>query len=152
MLAAAQIVDAIAARITGLALTGARAYTSRMWPLSEADLPAWRVFAVDEDVEPATVHQPFINNHALQVELRGVARAVASLDDTLNALASQAITALFSAPVVPDALSALIGRIALTVRRIQRDMATEGQAAVGLLTLTLRVEFRTLSTDPDTLI
>lgn len=152
MLAAQQLVDAIATRITGLALTGSRAYTSRMWPFDEADLPAWRVFAVDEDIEPATVHSPYINSHALQVELRGVARAVDNLDDLLNALASQALGALFVEPGVPDALSALMGKTALSARRIERGMSTEGQAVVGQLTLTLRVEFRTLSNDPDTIL
>jgi hypothetical protein len=152
MLAAQQVVDAIASRITGLALTGARAYTSRMWPLSEADLPAWRVFAVDEDIEPTTVHSPFVQTHALQIELRGAARAVADLDDTLNALASQALTALFNPPGVADALSVLLQRVALTTRRIERAMATEGEAAVGLATLTLRAEFRTLSNAPDTIL
>ena len=68
-LAAAQIIDAIAARMTGLPLAGARVFTSRAWPLAEDALPAWRVLAANEDIEPTTVHPNARQEHRLQVEL-----------------------------------------------------------------------------------
>ncbi len=95
-LAAAQVVNAIATRITGLSLAGVRVYTDRAWPLAEDALPAWKVVAVDEDVDPQTIHAPVLEQHALQIELQGYAKAVAGLDDALHALASEALTALFT--------------------------------------------------------
>ena len=65
-LAAAQVIDALAARLVPLAATGGRVYTSRAWPLT--DLPAWRVTAEDEAVQQAAV-EPW-NQHDLFVNAR----------------------------------------------------------------------------------
>lgn len=150
-LAAAQVIDALAERITGLSLAGDRVLTSRTWPLAEKDLPAWRVIAVDEDVEPTTVHKPSLNLHHLQVELRGFASASEDLDDVLHAMASQALTAVFNTPVVADALAGMVRKVSLSLRRIERAMKTEGEASLGLVTITIRAEFHTPSNDPDTI-
>lgn len=152
MLAAGQVIDAMATRLTGLALAGSRVYTSRTWPLSEEELPAWRVQAGDEDIEPVTVHPDALQQHALQVELRGHARAVASLDDSLHALAAEALTAVFDTTPPADALNTIASKLQVTLRRIERAVATEGEAAIGLVILTLRVIFRTRASAPETLV
>lgn len=153
-LAAAQVVDALAARLSGLPLAGTRVYTSRTWPLTEKDLPAWRLFAVDEDIEPQTIHEPTPQRHALQVELHGHARAVEDLDDRLNDLASQALTAVFASPPPADDLALLQvqHRVALSARRIERGMQSEGEASMGLVNITLRAEFMSMSNAPDTIL
>jgi hypothetical protein len=150
-LAAAQVVDALAARLSGQPLAGTRVYTSRAWPLSEDGLPAWKVVAVDEDIEPQTVHSPTLQRHALQVELQGYAKAAANLDDALHALASEALTVIFNAPGAPDALSALTST-AISTRRIERAMQKDGEAVLGLVTVTLRAEFNTYEDEPDTIV
>lgn len=152
MLAAGQVIDALASRLSGLALAGARVYTSRTWPLSEEELPAWRVQAADEDVEPITVHPDMLQQHALQVELRGHARAAASLDDSLHALAAEALGAVFATAPPADALSLIASKLQVTLRRIERAVVTEGEAAIGLVVLTLRVIFRTRASAPETLV
>lgn len=151
-LAAAQVIAAVAARIINLPLAGADVFTSRAWPIADSALPAWRVIAVDEDIEPITVHGPWANAHRLQIEVHGLARAVQDLDDTLHALASEALTALFNEPMAPDALSALRGHVSLSLRRIERGMQSGGEAANGLVNITLRAEFQTLSNAPDTIL
>lgn len=150
-LAAAQVVDAVAARITGLSLAGPRVYTDRAWPLAEDALPAWKVLAVDEDITPQTIHAPVLQQHVLQIELQGYAKAVSGLDDSLHALASEALTALFNTPGTPDLLSGLTSTV-ITTRRIERAMQKEGEAVLGLITITLRGEFRTISNAPNTII
>lgn len=150
MLAAGQIVHALATRITGLTL-GAGVYTARAWPLAPDQLPAWRVVAADEDIEPQTVHRDPFQQHALQVELRGEVRATDGLDDELHALSAEALTAVFDPTPPVDALAALVGKLQLTLRRIERAMATEGEAAVGLVVITLRATFRTRASAPEQL-
>jgi hypothetical protein len=150
MLASAQVLDAIAARITGLPLAGARVYTSRAWPLDV--LPAVRVVSPDEDIEQLTVHNPAVQKHALQVELQGYLQATDDLDDAMHALASELLTALFNDPGTPDALSTIGNDVVLAQRRIERAMAKEGQADIGLIQITLRASFSTRSNAPDTLI
>jgi hypothetical protein len=148
MLAAGQIVHAIATRITGLTL-GAGVFTDRAWPLSQAQLPAWRVVAVDEEIEPLTVHVDPFQTHALQVELRGHVAATEALDDELHALSSEALTAVFDPTPPVDALTAIAASLQLTLRRIERAMATEGEAAIGLVVVTLRATFRTRASAPE---
>lgn len=151
-LASAQIVDALAARITGLPLAGTSVYTSRTWPLAEAHLPAWKVVAVDEVISPLTVHADPLQAHELQVELRGHVAAVDNLDDDMHALASEALTAIFDTTPPADALTAIDSKLQLSQRRIERAMQSEGQATLGLIVLTLRGEFRTRASTPETLV
>ena len=140
MLAAAQVVDAVAARIAALPAYSGRVFTSRLWPLADADLPAWRVTAAEEPVLPGTISG--INEHQLLVEARGYHRATADLDDTLHAMASAALAALF-APPVPHGLQ---------LERIDRDTTTDGEAAHGVVTLSLRAVFHVDPAAPDTLL
>lgn len=136
-LAAAQVIDALAARVAALAPAGG-VHTSRTWPL--VTLPAWRVFASDESVDEAMLSG--VNEHALDVEVQGSAHAVADLDDTLHAMASVALTALFAAPVPHQ----------LQLTGIQRRLATEGEAAVGRITLRVRATFYVDPAAPETIL
>ena len=136
-LAAAQVVDLLAARMAVLGAVGG-VHTSRNWPL--ATLPAWRVFALDEAVSEAMLSG--VNEHALQIEVQGTARAVDDLDDVLNAMASASLSALFAAPV-PHQLQ-LLG--------IQRRPATEGEASVGRISLIVRATFYADPAAPETII
>jgi hypothetical protein len=115
-------------------------------------VPAGRVIAVDEDIEPITVHSPAVQRHTLQIELQGTVREVENVDDEMHALAAQWLAALFSITPPADALATLSTKVLLTQRRIERAMPPEGQAAIGLLTITLRAEFKTRSNDPNTII
>lgn len=137
-LAAAQVVDAVAARLAALAPAGG-VHTSRSWPL--VTLPAWRVYAQDEAVSDAMLNG--INEHALELYADGLARATDDLDDVLNnTLAASALAALF-APPVPHQLQ-LIG--------ISRLMAEEGEAAVGRITLRLRATCYVDPAAPETIV
>jgi hypothetical protein len=151
-LAAAQVVDAVAARITGLPTAGLNIFTSRAWPIADTQLPAGRVLAVDEDIAPITVHSPSIQRHALQIELHGAVRQVENVDDEMHDLAAEWLSALFDTTPPADALNTIGSKILLTQRRIERMPQTEGQAALGLIVITLRAEFKTLASDPHTII
>lgn len=136
-LAAAQVIDALAARLVPLAATGGRVYTSRGWPLDV--LPAWRVVAADEAVAPDTVEP--INRHELDVEATAFTRATADLDDALHALAAGGLALLF-APTVPYGL-----RLAGISRQVQSD----GEASVGAVTLRLSTTFWVDPAAPETI-
>jgi len=139
-LAAAQVIDALAARLVPLAATGGRVHTSRAWPLAESGLPAWRVTAADEVVEPASIDG--INTHRLDVDAVATVRATADLDDAMHALAAGGLPLLFATPV-PYGLQ-LIG--------IGRELSTEGEAAVGRITLRLQALFFVAPAQPETIL
>ena len=125
-LAAAQVVDAIAARLAPMVATAGRVYTSRAWPLAPADLPAWRVTADDESTTPDIVSDG-TNRHELTVMATAYARATADLDDALHALAATGLALLF-APAVPYGLQ---------LQRISRRMGGDSEDAMGAITLQL---------------
>jgi hypothetical protein len=137
-LAAAQVIDALAARLVPLTASAGRVYTSRAWPLVE--VPAWRVTAEDEQVQQATL-EPW-NQHELFVNATAFARAVADLDDTLHALAAGGLALLFAAPVPYD----------MRLTGISRQLSTEGEAAIGLVTLRLSCIFVVNPAAPETII
>ena len=139
-LAAAQVIDALAARLVPLAATGGRVYTSRLWPLAEADLPAWRITAADEVVERSTVDG--IDAHRLDVDVQGYVRATADVDDAMHGLAVGALPLLFATPV-PHGLQVL---------GIGRDITTEGEASTGRITLRLQALFYTQPALPETIL
>lgn len=141
-LAAAQVVDAVAARLIPMAATGGRVFTSRTWPLAEAELPAWRVTAGDEQVSAAGLDVNAPQQHELDVEAAVVARATADLDDALHALAESGLSLLF-ATQPPHALL-LMG--------IRRGLQGDGEAALGVLQLRLRALFFTVPSAPGTIV
>ena len=137
MLAAAQVIDAIATRVATLGTAGG-VHTSRAWPLQV--LPAWRVTAEDEAVTEAMLEGT--NEHALDVAVRATVRATADLDDALHALAAAALAALFVPPAPYQ----------LQLTGIRRQMATEGEASVGVVSLLLRATFLVDPSSPETIL
>lgn len=147
MLAAAQAVNAVAALITSASV--GTVHTSRTHPLAESDLPAWRVVADSEEVTAHGVAFPAKQQHELEVCAHGYARATADLDDALNSMAAAALSKLFESRAAAH-LSPL--NCSTTLRRIERDMVTEGEAALGRISLTLLVRFFTANNAPETIL
>ena len=140
-LAAAQVVDVLAARIAAQATLGAGGVrTSRTWPWAEADLPACRIYAVDEQVELVT--QDPINAHTMGVDVQYTVRATADLDDAMHVQASAGLALLFAGA----------RPYGLQHTGISRDPATEGEAAVGRITLQLSTLFHVAPAAPETIL
>lgn len=141
-IAAAQAIDAVASRLSGATPAGTRVYTSRMWPLEKGGLPAWRVYPGDEAIEETGLGDDRIHEHNLDIEAEGTVEASADLDDAMNAMAVAALPAIFALPVPFD----------LVQTGVSRQMGTEGQADVGRITLSLRANYFTRPTAPETVI
>lgn len=153
-LAAAQIVDAVAALVRAAPVGAATPYasstfTDRAWAFNEAELPAWRVLADDEEIELVTMHYPAIEQHTLTVMLEGRVRAVSLLDDAMNDAAAAVLAAIFA-----SASTATLGGLAKAMRAagISRRLEAEGQAAIGAIDIRLEVVFCTASNAPSTII
>jgi hypothetical protein len=139
-LAAAQVVDALAAKLVPMPATAGRVYTSRTWPLTEALLPAWRVTAENESVEESDIHG--VNEHTLRINARAFVRVTADLDDALHALAASGLALLFAGNP-PHALQ---------LEGIDRQLATEGEAALGAITLEMSATFLVDPSAPETIL
>lgn len=152
-LAAEQIIEAIAVRLRGGTLAGADVYTSRAWPLSERNLPAWRVYAGAEDVRPLTLAADPLQQHELPIEMDGYVVDQAAVDTAMHGLQLEALHLLFPhVPGTPDALDALMPRLRLTMRRVERYMQTEGEATLGKVSITLLAAYRTRASAPESLV
>jgi hypothetical protein len=140
-LAAAQVVDALAARIAaqaGLGTGGVK--TSRAWPWAEADLPACRIYAASEQAELVAIDG--LHQHNLSVDAEYTVRATADLDDALHAQAAAGLALLFAAPAP----------YGLQLTGISREAATEGEASVGRITLQISATFAAYPAAPETIV
>jgi hypothetical protein len=73
--------------------------TDRVHPLDEGELPTWRVGSdIPESVSPAFVDGS-VNEHRLPIVAEGFVRAADDSDAAAHALASAALSALFTPPV-----------------------------------------------------
>ena len=151
MLASGQIRHAVAARLRGQPLCGQRVFTSRAWPLSEAQLPAWRVSAPDQSVEPLTIHPDARQSHDADILLEGYVRGTETLDDDLDALTTEALEAIFATAPPADDLASLT-RLHLRLKRIESSMEAAGEAALGAVSVTLKAEFHTRASAPQTIL
>jgi hypothetical protein len=136
-LAAAQVVDALAARLAPQVLGTGGVRTSRTWPWAESELPAVRVFAVDEQVQPTTVDGA-INQHELAVDVQYTLRATADADDAMHALAEAGLSLLFSAPF----------SFGMALSGINRETVADGEAAVARITLQLQCIYFVAPAEP----
>ena len=139
-LAAAQVVDAIAARFTPVALSAGRVYTSRLHPLTEAELPAWRITAEAEDVETGMADG--VNVHTLLVDCAGYVQATDNVDDSMHALAAQGLTAACALPVL----------YRTQLQSIERELVADGEARLGVVRLRLATQFYVRPEAPETIV
>jgi hypothetical protein len=135
-LAAAQVVDAIAARLVGTAAGGV--FTDRAWPVDAAALPVWKVYATGEAVNPASIGD--LEEHELTVECRGIVAAAVGLDDAMHNLAAAGLTAIHASG---------FSSFSVMTSGITRAMAQENGADVAVVTLRLAAQFYTHASAPE---
>lgn len=138
-----QIRDAVVAALTGLATTGPRVHASRMRPQDGASLPCLLVHANDtEQVEAADVDTE--QQRDLPIVVRGFAKAVADLDDTLDQIALEVETAL--------ALDPRLGGLCASsfLRSVDVDYDDTTNAPVGEIALTYQFTYHVHAGSPGT--
>ena len=149
-LAAAQVADRVAAILVAAATAASsRVFTSRTWPLAEAELPALRVYVDAEQIEPETIDYPYLQKHSAAVRVQGSVQASADIDDAMHNLAEQVLSALFGTQA--NAQLQPLTNVYMTASEIDRAVI-DGPADVGQITVGLAVQFRTFSNNPSTLV
>lgn len=140
LVAAQQVVQALAARLVPMPATGGRVITSRTVTIEESDLPCWRVVYGNEDKA-----ERYLGGHdSLQLDVQAsvYARDVLDLDNELATLMAEGQALLFAAPA-PYGLQ----RDAMVP-----DVVAVGEAAAGRLTLNLRATYVVHPAQPGTLL
>jgi hypothetical protein len=139
-LAAATVVDAVAARLVPMVATAGRVYTDRAWPIPDALLPAWTVFAESERVESADVGGD-VNQHVLEIVCRAKLKATSGLDDAMHALAATGMALIFALPVPYH----------LQHTGTDRLMQTSGESRIGEIAISLQATYYAKQSAPETI-
>jgi hypothetical protein len=139
-----QIREAAAGVLTGLTTTGTRVSQSRMRPRADALLPALLIETNEEQVSPHSIGAQLQRDLTLTV--RGIAKAAADVDDTLDAIALEVETALAGAPT----LSGLASQSAL--QRITVDFDDSTDKPVGVIALDYQVTYFVNAGSPGTVL
>ena len=138
-----QIREAAATALAGLATTGSRVFQSRVYPLRDADLPCLLISTDDEQVDQNNAVSGGEMTRELTLTVRGVAKANADLDDTLDGIAEQ---------VEPVLNVSTLGGNVKTCRlvgiKVEMDEALE--KPVGIITLEYRTLYFTTPAAPGT--
>jgi len=138
-----QIREAAATALAGLATTGSRVFQSRVYPLRDADLPCLLISTDDEQVQQENMVAGGELTRELTLTVRGVAKATADLDDTLDGIAEQ---------VEPVLNVSTLGGNVKTCRlvgiKVEMDEALE--KPVGIITLEYRTLYFTTPAAPGT--
>lgn len=150
MLAAAQVLAAIADTLSDAAGFVPGVHTGRAYPLAESDLPACKVFAGQEEIEPIGIGYPLREKHTLQVLAEIHVRDPITAEADLHTHTAAALTAIYATAETAK-LDPLAG-CTVTTLGIEREFAAEGEAAVAKASITFQVQFRTFSNAPETLI
>lgn len=137
-----QLREAVAAAVTGLTTTGARVFQTRHYPLGDADLPCLLVSTTREEADYVQL------DNALEriefVEVIGVAKEAADLDDKLDLIAQEVEVALTN----PVTVSGVTVRVDYKGADDEFDAFTD--KPVGAVRL--RFEARLWTSAPDTLL
>jgi hypothetical protein len=143
-----QVRDLAVTTITGLTTTGGRIFSTRLFPLGQTDLPCWVVSTGDETVETVTMAMGGVaeQERSMALEFDGYARGVATVENTLEAMAAELETAM-----LPSIFSALVKSIYLESMEPQLS-AEDLDNAFGIMSVVYRVIYHTTQGAPETAI
>lgn len=136
---------AIASRLTGLTTTGARVYPSRIHPLADGNLPCLRVYLDEEEIDPLTIHPAPVLRRQPVLVVECCAKAVASLDATLDTMLAEVEVALATAP---DATYGGLIKAHPAIRGIEADMDDGLEKPVGVLRARYQITYCTTASNP----
>lgn len=136
-----QIRDRIASQLTSnVTLVSSRVYTSRVYPLTEANLPAITVYTGSENSGRLNMGVGDLNR-SLTVDVDLYVRATATFDDDVDAIAVQVEEAIANDFTV----NGLAKEAVLTGTDIQ--FSGDAEQPVGVAKLTFTVRYVTALTD-----
>lgn len=136
--------SALVAVLTGLSTTGTRVHASRMYPRADGALPCLLVITSDEpQIDEGLSNQPILER-TLEVSIRAVVKASASLDTTIDNIIAEVETALGAVTT----LGGLIKGLSLVSIGIDYDDATD--KPVGAANINYRATYFTLAGSPAT--
>lgn len=141
-----QLRDAIVAAVTGLALTGSRVYTARVYPANDSELPHLEINTVDEEADTVSIHGPAVVERIVSIEISARARATSTLAATLDTMAEQIEAALGST------LTVSAKQIPLNYQGASIQFSGDADQPIGAAVLRYQAILYTAANAPGTLV
>lgn len=140
-----QIRDQVKTVFTGLATTGANAFTSRVYRFDTVELPGWSIRTPAEESEVGRMGSSPTLHRRLTIEAEGFAEDNDAIEDTLDTMAAEAEAAI-GADIT---LGGLVKETWLV--RTETNFTADGDTVSGSVRLTFEAVYVTTVADPETL-
>ena len=139
-----QIRTALAARLAGLTTTGARVYTTQLYPLEASSLPGLLIVTDGEAIEAVSIGAPPVLARALNVRVVALVAATSGHEATLDQIALEVEVAL----AADRTLGALTKGAQL--RGLRPAFDAEGGQPVGRMEMFYTFDYRAVEGAPQT--
>lgn len=140
-----QIRDVVVAQLLGLTTTGNRVFTSRVHPISNAELPCLLIFTRDETSQPETMGKPRRIERQLSLMVVACVKQNSDYDAALDGIAAEVEAALYN----NASLNALIHDIFLSETEI--ELTGDSEKPVAMMAMAFSVIYHTLEDDAETI-
>jgi len=134
------------AHLTGLTTTGSNVYASRVYPLTNAKLPALLIYTQSETVEESSFSKKRVQTRSLEVIVEGYVRAISTFDDVIDTICTEVETQVLDDPE--------LGGLAINTElsSVTAMYSGEAEQPVATVNLTFTVQYRTETGQPETAI
>ena len=134
--------DAITTVCSGLTTTGTKVYSSRVFPMADANLPGLIVYTSNEEIDEEEGKLAKYQHRNFSLVVEGYAKVTSGLDDKLDDIASEVETAIFGATIS--------NIFALDLVSTEIELSDGLETEVGKIILTFQVQYLTSEGSPNT--
>ncbi len=142
-----QVRDAAVADLTGLTTTGTNVFTSRVAPLTTAEMPGLKIMLREESSDFDAIGK-LARTGRLIVE--GWLQGGDDIEDALDQVAAEVETAIYGSTPMLDGLLQNIGAPITSIDLPEPDQAAARRT--GVIRMMFPVVYRTATTDPTTIV
>jgi hypothetical protein len=139
-----QIRNAVVGLLDSLATTGDRAYSARLSPIAQDQLPALNIFVDDESIELQTIHDPAMLSRSVTIRIDCLSALADGLDDDLDQIALEVEDAIAADVTLGGLLNG-----AMIPGGIEVDRSGDGAVPIGRLTLVYQAQYEVLNNAAD---
>lgn len=138
-----QIRERVATTLTGLTTTGSRVYQSRVYPMTETNMPGILIYSTSEDSEIDVMGSTGTLNRLLNLTVEGYVKSTTEFDDKIDDICKEIETAMAG----DQTINGLAKNSFLAGTEI--NYSGEGEQPIGVVTLNYVVQYRTATNAPD---
>tara|TARA_B100000287_G_scaffold433675_1_gene495968 strand:- start:1 stop:441 length:441 start_codon:yes stop_codon:yes gene_type:complete len=132
--------EKIVTNVTGLGLTGSNVFDTKLYNLTQTNLPALCVYAEAESSEMSNITNNTLDRN-LDVVIEAYCEQNDQIEDTLDTICEQIEEAIGADPTLTDSCASII------LMNTEIDFTSFGEKPVGVAKLTYTVNYLTKFTD-----